>query len=216
MTLRKKTILLITITIVCLVTVLHITSTRVLLKSFENVEAQNTRENLQRVREFYNDELTELNVMNGDWAEWDLTYNFMKQSDNAYIAENLNDATLVRGNIDLIAYISNQQQLVFGKTIEPKQQQSSIIPLPLQQYLTRDRSLSRSNKQHAGIVLLPTGAMIITTRSIFNSEGTGASPGVLFMGRYLNIEQLAQQTHIELATQEYNVLQMPPDFLAAR
>jgi diguanylate cyclase (GGDEF)-like protein/PAS domain S-box-containing protein len=210
MTLRKKTLLLVVIITLCLITVLHITSTRVLLNGFRDVEASNARDNVQRVVEGYGDELTKLNLMNGDWAEWDATYNFMANYNSTYIEENLNDSTLVRGNIDLIAYVSNQQQFVYGKILEPKQQQSSTISEPLKQYLTNNRNQGRT-----GIILLPTGAMMITTRNILNSEGTSASPGMLFMGRYLNVEQLAKQTRFELAIQRYGIEPIPPDFQAA-
>ncbi len=215
MTLRKKTLLLVAVTILCLITVLHITSTRVLLKGFKDVEAQNARENVQRVVESYSDELIKLNLMNGDWAEWDATYNFMQNYNNAYIEENLNDATLIRGKINLVAYVSKQHQLVYGKLVEPNQAQSSTIPEQLKQFLTDSHFSPQHDSQRAGIVLTPEGAIMITARNIFNSEGRGLSCGILFMGRYLDIEQLAKQTHFSLALQRDKVELMPPDFKEA-
>ena len=215
MTLRRKTLLLVAVTTLCLIIVLHITSTSILMKGFKEVEAQNARDNVQRVVASYNDELTKLNLMNGDWAEWDATYNFMANYNAAYIAENLNNETLVRGNIDLIAYINNNHQLVYSKFLKPKQQQSSKIPEQLQQYLTNKHFLEPSNQNSAGIILLPTGVMMITTRNILNSKGTGSSLGTLYMGRYLEIEQLAKQTHLNLTFQQYNAEQMTQDFQVA-
>ncbi|MGL4483433.1 MAG: CHASE4 domain-containing protein, partial [Anaerovoracaceae bacterium] len=215
MTLRKKTLLLVAVVTLCLIAVLHITSTRIILKGFKQVEAQNARDNVQRVVESYNDELTKLNLMNGDWAEWDATHNFMNSYSSSYIEENLNDATLIRGDIDLIAYISNQHKLVYGKIVKPNQLQSSKISEQLETYLTNNHFLNQTDKLRAGIVLIPTGAMMITARNIFNSEGTGLSPGILFMGRYLDIKQLEKQTHFSLSLQRYNVESMPPDFKMA-
>lgn len=154
-------------------------------------------------------------MLNGDWAEWNSTYNFVENFNNTYVQENLNDATLVRGDINLIAYISNQRNFVYGKLLEPKQQSSSTIPEQLQQYLTSSNFLIQSDKQCAGIILLPTGAMMITARNIFNSEGIGSSPGILFMGRYLETEQLTKQTHYKIAIQRYDVAPTLPDFQVA-
>ncbi|WP_009634098.1 EAL domain-containing protein [Synechocystis sp. PCC 7509] len=213
MTLRKKTLLLVVVTTFCLIAVLYIISTNILLKGFRDVEAQNARENVQRVMEVYTDELSELNLLNSDWAEWDITYNFIENYNSNYIKENLNDATLIRGDIDLIAYINNQQQLVFGKFIEPTQAQSQAIAAPLQQHLID--TLRQSDRQQTGILLLPTGAMMISARNIFNSQGTSSSRGILLMGRYLDIEQLAKQTRSKLTTQRYDVKQIPLNFQAA-
>lgn len=217
MTLRKKTLLLVAITILCSIAVLHISSTSVLLKGFKDIEAQNARENVQRVTESYTEGLTKLAWMNEDWAEWDSSYRFITNRDPTYIEENLTNEALQRIKLNLIVYVNNNRQLVFGSFAEQKQQHSQLIPESLQNYLLSNDILLQQHKQQEGIILLPQGPMIISRRDILTSEGTGPSRETLIMGRYLNIEELAKQTHFQITAYQYNskLRLQPSDFQLA-
>ncbi|KJH71035.1 EAL domain-containing protein [Aliterella atlantica] len=214
MTLRKKTLLLISITLSCLIAVMYVTSTTLLMKGFERVEVQSTRENVQRVVDAYNEKLTKLSLMNEDWAEWDSTYRFIENRNSTYIQENLIDAALQRINVNLIAYVSNERQLVFG-SLSDDNQHSRLIPQVLQSYITNNDVLLQKNQQQGGIILLPHGPMLISRRDILTSAGIGPRRGTLIMGRYLNIAQLAQQTHFHISLYGYDSSQIPPDFQLA-
>lgn len=215
MTLRKKTLSLISIALLSLITVLYITSATLLMRGFERVEVQNTRENVQRVVDAYTDKLTKLSSMNEDWAAWDSTYRFIADRNSTYIQENLINTALQRINLDLIAYINNDRQLVFGSFAEKNQQHSAILPESLQDYLTNNDILLQQHEQQGGIILLPQGPLLISRRDILTSQGTGPRRGTLIVGRYLNIEQLAKQTHFEITLYHYDSGQMPADFQLA-
>lgn len=215
MTLRRKTFLLISITLLSLITVLYITSATLLMKGFERVEAQNTRENVQRVVDAYTDKLTKLSLMNEDWAQWDSTYRFIADRNSTYIQENLINTALQRINLDLIAYVNNENRLVFGSFAENNQQHSKLIPQNLQHYLTSNDILLQQHQQQAGIILLPQGPLLISRRDILTSEGIGPRRGTLIVGRYLNIEQLEKQTNFQISLYRYDTGQMPYNFQLA-
>ncbi len=215
MTLRKKTFLLISITLLSLITVLYITSATLLMKGFERVEVQNTRENVQRVVDAYTEKLSKLSLMNEDWAQWDSTYRFIEDRNSTYIQENLINTALLRINLDLIAYVNNERQLVFGSFAENNQQHSKFIPQNLQHYLTNNDILLQQHEQQGGIILLPQGPLLISRRDILTSEGLGPRRGTLIVGRYLNIDQLEKQTHFQITVCRYDTGQMPDDFQLA-
>ena len=50
-----------------------------------------------------------------------------------------------------------------------------------------------------GLICLPQGLMLIVVRPILTSEGRGPNRGILVMGRYLDIEQIAARTHFNIA-----------------
>lgn len=214
MTLRKKTLLLISITLSCLIAVLYVTSTTLLMRGFERVEVQNSRENVQRVVDAYNDKITKLSLMNEDWAEWDSTYRFIEDRNSTYIQENLLDAGLQRVKLDLIAYVNNERQLVFSSLLE-QNQHNQLLPESLHNYLLNNDILLQQDNSQGGVILLPQGPLLISRRDILTSAGIGPSRGTLIVGRYLNIEQLAQQTHFQITLYRYDSKQMPADFQLA-
>ena len=85
MTLRTKTLSIISLTVIGLLVVLYITSTTIVMGGFAHVEDQDTRKNVQRVLDAYTDEVAKLNITAGDWATWDATYAFIEDGNQAYI-----------------------------------------------------------------------------------------------------------------------------------
>ncbi|MBN1762384.1 MAG: histidine kinase, partial [Methanomicrobia archaeon] len=91
--LRKKTLIIIGITIVCLIVILYGVSQVLLLHSFDKLEEQNTRQNVERVTNALSHEFSQLDTTTYDWAAWDDTYAFIEDRNEEYIASNLIDGT---------------------------------------------------------------------------------------------------------------------------
>lgn len=219
MTLRKKTLFVTGITLFSLFVALYSTSKAILLDGFTQVEEEDTHQNVQRVMEAYTDELTKLNLMNADEAEWDGTYDAIAKGDQKYFKSAFNYASLVRSDIDLMVFIRHaDRRIVFGSLINSNRKQSLPVPETLQKYFLRNEFLLQAEdlqKQQMGMVLLPEGALLITARPILTSEGAGPSRGTLIMGRYLNIKQIAERTHFEITTHRLDRPPMLLDFQKA-
>ena len=220
MTLRKKTLIVTGITLFSLFVVLSATSKTILLDGFAKIEEQDTNDSVRRVLDAYNDELNKLNLMNGDEAEWDGTYAEIENSDNKYFHSAFNYATLVRNNIDLMIFIRrNNRRVVFGSFLDPNPKQSLPVPKSLQTYFLHNQFLTKSEKPQQlqmGLMLIPEGVLLISARQILTSEGKGPSRGILIMGRYLDINQLAERTHFKLTVQRLDSYTMPQDFQTAK
>ena len=76
MTLRKKTLLVVGLTLVALMVVVYAVTSRVVLRAIAELEERRTQEHVERVREAFADELDKLAYNVRDWAEWDDTYAF--------------------------------------------------------------------------------------------------------------------------------------------
>jgi diguanylate cyclase (GGDEF)-like protein/PAS domain S-box-containing protein len=219
MTLRKKTLLITGTTLFGLFVALYTTSKSILLDGFAKVEEQDTKQNMRRVTDAYNDELNKLNLMNGDEAEWDGTYAAIENGDRKYFNSAFNYSTLVRGDIDLMVFIRRvDRRIVFGSFLNPDHKQSLPVPESLKKYFLNDDFLLQTQnpqQQQMGMLLLPQGMLLITARQILTSEGKGPSRGVLIMGRYLDIEQLAERTHFKMIVQRLDQPPMPLDFQKA-
>src|SRR6266487_4935595 len=222
MTLRKKTLLIVGLTLVGLLVVQYAISTTILLGGFASVEEQNTRRSVERVLDAYTDELDQLGLTTSDWATWDDTYAFIEDGNETYIKTNLTDTTTAKLGINLIAYVHSSGRVVFSAGFDPKTTKDISIPQDFLAHLAPDGLLLHHPDQPnglAGIVLLPEGPLLIAARPILTSEGNGPSRGTLIMGRYLDdeaVEQLAARMHVALTIQRLDAQQLPLDAVAAR
>src|SRR5688500_17081770 len=95
MTLRKKTLLIIGVTLVGLIIILYGMASTIVLNSFNSLEAQTMQRNVERAVNALQDSLTNLELTTGDYAEWDDTYNFIVEPDPYYIENNYFDQNMI-------------------------------------------------------------------------------------------------------------------------
>jgi signal transduction histidine kinase/CheY-like chemotaxis protein len=222
MTLRSKTLFIVGITLVGLIGVLYITSTTILLGGFARIEEQNTRRNVQRALDAYTDEIAKVDITTHDWAAWDDTYAFIEDGNENYIKTNLIDATAARLGLNLIVYVHNRDRVVFSTGFDAKTGKNTPLPESFQTHLSSSDILLQHADLHTGltgVIMMPEGPLLVASRPILTSDGTGPSRGTLIMGRYLDsavIDQLAARTHVALSVQRFDAPQLPADFLSAR
>lgn len=221
MTLRKKTLLIIGITLFSLFGAIYTTSKAILLDGFAQIEKEDSEQNVRRVVNAYNNELDKLNLMNADEAEWDESYAAVETINKKYFESAFSDESMIRSDTDLVIFIRRKDhRIVFRKSINNGKDKHSVpIPEDLQKFFQRDNFLSKlqePDQEQRGMLLLPEGALIITARPLLTSKGKGPSHGVLIMGRYLEIDKLAEQTHYKIAVQRLDEPLMPMDFRIAQ
>ena len=222
MTLRTKTLSIISLTVIGLLVVLYITSTTIVMGGFARVEEQDTRQNVQRVLDAYADEVAKLNITAGDWATWDATYAFIEDGNQEYIDENVSEATTARLGLNVLAYIHSSGRVVISKGFDSATGKGTPLPESFQAHLVpSDLLLQHPDLKTAvtGVVLLPEGPLLVAARPILTSNGDGPSRGTLIMGHYLDaslLKQLAKRTHVDLSMQRFDTSQMPADFAAMR
>ncbi|MDZ4875843.1 MAG: hypothetical protein CLLPBCKN_005263 [Chroococcidiopsis cubana SAG 39.79] len=219
MTLRKKTLIITGMTLFSLFVALYSTSKTILLDGFIQVEEQDADRNVRRIVQAYNDELNKLNIMNGDEAEWDGTYTDIETGNLKYFQNAFNYASLVRSNFDLIMYIRRRdRRIVYNGFITPYAKQALPVPKSLQKYFQQPEFLlqpDNEERQQMGLLQLPEGLMLIAVRQILTSEGKGPNRGILVMGRYLDVKQLAAKTHFDIALERLDHPPIPLDFQRA-
>jgi diguanylate cyclase (GGDEF)-like protein/PAS domain S-box-containing protein len=219
MTLRKKTLIITGMTLFSLFVALYSTSKTILLDGFIQVEEQDADRNVRRIVQAYNDELNKLNIMNGDEAEWDGTYTDIETGNLKYFQNAFNYASLVRSNLDLIMYIRRRdRRIVYNGFITPYAKQALPVPKSLQKYFQQPEFLlqpDNEERQQMGLLQLPEGLMLIAVRQILTSEGKGPNRGILVMGRYLDVKQLAAKTHFDIALERLDHPPIPLDFQRA-
>jgi len=222
MSIRIKTMIVIFLTFLTLLGIFFFTSRWFLLHDAIVSEEGSTTRDVTRLLAAVDDQIEVMDSIVGDWAPWDDTFAFINSGDPAYIASNLSDATFTNLGVELMLFINNSGQIVFGKMIDLE----SGAEIPIPESLTSElqvgsRLLSQKDPADklAGILPLPDGALIISSQPISTSQGEGPMRGTLIMGRRLDeaeISKLSQRTLLSISVFIYNDPALADDVALAR
>jgi len=221
MKIRKKTIIIIVITSITMVSILYAASQIILLNSFAKLEEQNTHENVERVLSALSNEFSVLNQKCGDWAEWDDTYVFVNDLNDAYKQANLVDASFINLRINFMLFVNSTGQVVADMAFDLKNMTEIPMPESVLQLLSASDIIWRhqdTSSNVTGIVLLPENPLILASRPILTSQREGPIRGALIFARYFDtdeVELLAETVHLPLIMYRFGDSQMPSDFQAA-
>lgn len=222
MSLRFKTLLIVSLTFAGLIGILYLASSLILRMSVADAEVSSTTRDVERVVAALDDEVEQLDVTLRDWAAWDDSYEFMLNADPAYIASNLGEDTLPDLGLNVIVFVDNLGHVVIGKAYDSLNGlQSPVSPRMLRE-LELGRGLvgyTSPSDGVAGIIMLPEGPMLVASQPIVTSEHEGPVRGALVMGRSLDaaeIADMAQRTRLTVSATPYDGEDLPAEVAAAR
>jgi PAS domain S-box-containing protein len=222
MTLWKRALLIVSLTLAVLVVTLYVFAQITFMTSISDLEAADTRQNVEKVQKIVIEEIADLDTTVSDWAAWDDTYAFVEDANDAYITANLVDSTFSGLRANLMLFVNSSGQLVYGKAFDLQQEEAIPLPEGIAEHIAPNAPLV----QHAdtesavnGLILLPEGPMLVASRPILTSGGEGPIRGSLIMGRYLDsaeLERLAQLSSLPLTQYLFADEQLPADFQAVK
>jgi sensor domain CHASE-containing protein len=200
---RLKIILVIIATTAALIGTLYLISSTLLLESYIEIENAQMEKNIVRVEsgiENFNDSLY---IKLRDWARWDDSYFYAQDGNLEFAESNLIDTALINLDINLLAYINLQNEIVFSKTIDLETQEASPSVDLVNSIISQISPLSSANPEGrvGGILKVQDGLLIIEALPILKTDETGPSTGTLIFGRYLDgskVEQLEGLTQLSL------------------
>ncbi len=221
MKLYKKTLLITGATLICLVMLMYFASLSILMSSFTRLEQQDTQKNIQRATMALSDDISALDKVVGDWAAWDETYAFIQDSNLSYIERNAPNATFIELNLNLMLFINSSGGIVYARGFDPQTGEDKPVPASLRTLPADNILLKHADKYGdvKGIILVPEGPMIVSSRPILDNERKKPILGSMIWGRYLGnreLQQLAHITNLSLKLYRFDDKGMPADFMAAR
>ncbi len=204
MSLRKKAFIFITIISLLLIGSVFLITRTIILNNFQELETENTRQSLDRVKSALDEKITALDTFTQDYAGWDDTYAFIKNGNQEYIDSNLVDETFSGTKIDAMIFIDNSGQIVISKMFDQDLQQALPLTNDFKQYLQPGSLLlthENTKSIKSGFVLLKKSPMFVVSRPIITSEKNGPILGSLIMGKYISkteVENLHHTTKLDL------------------
>jgi two-component system, cell cycle sensor histidine kinase and response regulator CckA len=221
MNLRKKALLIVSLTAVALILIMALASQIILMRSFLRLEQQATQKDVGRVQAALTDEIAGLDSTVSDWAAWDDTYRFVADQNLAYQEGNLADDTFVNLNLSLMLFVDTSGRIVHGKAYDRVKQAEVALPADLPSLLASDPVLLHhpdANSSATGIILLMDGPVMVASRPIVTSKAEGPIRGTLIVGRNLDehaISGLAQRLLFGVSMYRMDEPDLPADVRAA-
>lgn len=189
---------------------------------FLRLEQAEAERDLRRIREAVSREADDLDLMAGDWADWDDTYAFVKDGNDGYRASNLVPTVFSQIRIHLLVFLDRHGRAVWHGLIDPADGSPlAIAELPAEG-LAADHPLLRVAGHAdplAGLVRTAKGPMLLSARPIRYSDQSGPSAGTLLMGRFFSerlVSDLSRLTQLDIAATTPEALQADqPDIAGA-
>ncbi|OKH27481.1 EAL domain-containing protein [Chroogloeocystis siderophila] len=206
--------------ITTLATVLYATAATILLRSLENVEIEDTYQNVEGFLDTFAQSQADFSLRVTDWAMWDDTYQFVQDSNREYIEVNITPESIQNVQINAAVFLNSKNHIVYSAEFDLTTNQKIGIPKTLNQYIASHQHLlqhSNVNSSISGVVALPQGPMLIASRPVINSKGEEPIRGTLIFGRYLDttkIATLAKKSRLNLTLHSLSQT-LPPDFQIA-
>jgi PAS domain S-box-containing protein len=224
MTVRRKTLLIIAITCLGLVTVLYVASRSFLLGGFVKLEQTSARENVQRVLNAYAEDLYGLARYTADHAANDELYNSINDP-GKYIQSQLGkdeSGTPVTHRFSFVILINASTHIIAARGRDVLTDTVHDIPKSLEdQILPTDPFIGRTALSGGvlGLLMLPEGPLLMASYPILKTSTEGPARGSLLVARYLDsggdLKVLEKTTHFSLAVNRLDGAQLPPDFVEA-
>ncbi|MEI7433591.1 MAG: CHASE4 domain-containing protein [Methanomicrobiales archaeon] len=189
MDIRKKTLLVLGIAFIAIFCVIAGVSMFLYNDQLGRLEHQQVSKDMTEVIGAISNEQDDLSNTLHDWSYWDETYQFALDHNQDYITQNLDEMTITGIRVTLLIVTDTQGHIIYGKVVDPVTGHESPLPENFSQLLPRDHpflthtSLPGTN---TGILLLPSGPVMIASSPVLNNTREGPSHGVLVMGRALD------------------------------
>src|SRR5579862_5496552 len=220
MTIRKRVPVFLVLISVSLLLVVAFTSRILLLDSFAQLEDREVRLNAERASNALSDELTDLTQSVTDYANYDRMYAYMLNRDPKFPEGEFGNLDALRANFAGIFDLNGQ--MVFGRAVALPDVRSVPVPRGLLDSFSISGPLLRRPEMEtavSGILLLPSGPMLVAVSPILTGDRRGPVRGTLAMGRWLDqreMDRLSKRTRLSLSWKLANDPGLAGDFASAR
>ncbi|NMG57507.1 HAMP domain-containing protein [Geitlerinema sp. P-1104] len=213
MKLYKKTLILISFSLFGLIAILYGSIFAILLESFGQLETKNATRDIQRVENALRQKVAQLNLVTGDWSNWDAMYNFIAGENEQFVEENLTDTVLTNLKLRGLLLIDREGEVKAGYSFELAGESGQPPRASWLERLTPEHPLlahDSRNSLTAGFWVLPEETLLVSSRPILTSGGGGVMPGTLIMLRHWDeaqVQELAEDVQLQVRFHRLSALE---------
>src|SRR5208337_3841021 len=216
---RKKTVVIVCITLLCLILALYISSEVIVLGGFSKVEMQNAQKETNRVLVALGNDINALDAVTYDWASREDTIAFVTANISGTEWSRLDPDTFERLGFNEILLYNASGSLISGQGYDLNRHILVPVPPDLHSPLSVYPRLKFQNASSAGIMGIadfPDGPMMIAIRPVFADRENQHVAGYVLMGRYIDtteFSRLSSLAQLPLEMHGYSDEDLPQDFI---
>ncbi|MDD1770417.1 MAG: hypothetical protein LUO79_04950, partial [Methanomassiliicoccales archaeon] len=183
--LRLKTILVLVVTTVILISVLHLVVIAIVSESFAKVEVDQSAQEITVTRNAMGSELVDIATSARDYAYWDDTYSFVQTGNQSYIDANLVNSTYTNLRVQVIVLLDYSGAIVF-QGAHYENDPNASLPSGLEAHLKMSDPLigdALNASEVTGILVLNQSMMLVSSQPVLKSDQTGPVVGCLLFCR---------------------------------
>jgi PAS domain S-box-containing protein len=225
MTVRRKTLLIISLTCLGMVTVLYATSRWLVLGGFVKIEQTLAEENIRRVVNVMDQDIGAIDRFTSDRASIEETYYGVSNKSPEllhWLMGKDERGTLQTQRLNFVILMDTAGRVIESRGYNRITKEVIAIPESLMANLAPNGPLIQktiSDGRIAGVLILPESPLLIVCRPVVRPETEDTPRGFMISGRYLDkagdMQELIRLTNFPLSIYQVNAPNMPVDFADA-
>ncbi|WP_172972061.1 adenylate/guanylate cyclase domain-containing protein [Roseibium aquae] len=208
MTLRFKTLLLVSATLILSAAALFYFVSEITLGSYRQLENDNANKDLQRLEKVFHADLERLFSLLEDFASWDDTYRFIETDNPEFIRSNFAADTFSAPEIEFVLIVDSLGNALHTSSYGLEPQLAKAIIAGLENRLGTSGDLLEDYPEEYGLVTLRRETLLIAMAPVLKSDDSGPPRGVMLAGKVLDtkmLDQLRLRTQLDLNFQNLMV-----------
>src|SRR6201987_1991087 len=189
----------------------------VLVRGFTNIEEDFASQNLGRASSALSHELEILDRTTSEYAAWDQTYAYLQGKNPSHVKTEFPTSTFLQLKVNFVIILDNSGRKLFSKGFDFVSTEEAELPRGIEAYL-QSGSLLSSHKDEfgraAGILMLPSGPVLIDSRPVITSNSKVPIAGTIIMARLLDsneISRLSKMVYMPIDIERLDNGQLSPD-----
>lgn len=156
---------------------------------FTQLEQEEAKEDLSRVKQLLDSELSALSNIGSEYSQWTTTWRFLQGEVPNYAADNLDSASWDAPDIEMMMFFDLKGKMIWGQVLDPltgallASNEFDFAPIARGRNLLTRRGDLRGGV--AGILAVPRGLLMAVMQPVLKSDGSGSPAGFFIIGRFL-------------------------------
>jgi sensor domain CHASE-containing protein len=205
MSIRTKTIAVIAVTLVVLISALYVALGNILMSGFRAVEHADAQKNVLRVSDAIKADIDGIQNSLFTWTQWDPAYQYIEDRNQAFAKDNFSSTMFTGMKIAYCVFIDPRFQFPYAGGYDLKAGRDIPVPDELLRALTPDSVLLKNtdpNKAVRGILTLKDQTLLVAAAPITDTKGTAPARGHILFAKPLDaaeVKLLGDTTHLSVA-----------------
>lgn len=193
MTIRRKTFIVISATLACLVVSLFFVSRHILQQTYSQLEENEMVEETDRAVRALGQSLDRLSRTTADWSYWNDTYEFVQGEYPDYSIDNLGANSLATIDLNFAIFVDREGEVYFSTFVDREEAVATAPTFAVDAAFLQALAPAPQDllSQVTGIMEADGRTLLVASRHILDSQSEGPSMGTLIFGTYLDEARVA-------------------------